>query len=39
MVNMAGAAGFLWVVADDGDFLLAVEKLDCDVDIENPRQS
>ena len=29
----------MWVVADDRDFLLAVERLDGDVDIENPRQS
>jgi hypothetical protein len=39
MVNMAGAVGFFWVVADDSVFLLAVERLDGDVDIENPRQS
>ena len=32
MVNVAGAAGFLWVVADGCPFLSAVERLDGDVD-------
>jgi hypothetical protein len=39
MVNVAGATWFLRVVADLGALLVAVEGLDGDVDVEDPRQA
>lgn len=38
MIDMAGTAGFLSVVADLGSLLVAVERLDGDVNVENPRE-
>ena len=37
VIDMAGAAGFLRVVADLGSLLVAVERLNGDVDVEDPR--
>jgi hypothetical protein len=39
VVNVAGATGFLRVVAGLGILLVAVEGLDGDVDVENARRS
>mgnify|MGYP006866084300 CR=1 FL=1 len=39
VINVAGAAGFLRVVADFRALLVAVEGLDGDVDVEDPRQA
>jgi hypothetical protein len=39
VIDVTGAAGFLRVVADLGSLLVAVEGLDGDVDVEDPRQS
>ena len=39
VINVTGTAGFLGIVADLGSLLVAVERLDGDVDVENPRQT
>jgi hypothetical protein len=39
VIDVAGATGFLRVVADLGSLLVAVEGLDGDVDVEDPRQA
>ncbi len=38
VIDVAGASGFMRVVADLGSLLLAVEGLYCAVDVEDPRQ-
>jgi len=39
VIDVTGPAGFLRVVADLGSLLVAVERLDGDIDVENPRQA
>jgi hypothetical protein len=39
VIDVAGAAGFLRVITDFGSLLVAVEGLDGDVDVEDPRQA
>ena len=39
VIDVAGATRLLWIVANGGTLLMAVEGLDGDVDVEDPRQA